>query len=93
MNKIKYSQVIFPDKTRFLIEYSHEVVDLIDKLLCKDASQRIGSQNDYMEILEHPWFADIDIGALERFEIPAPIIPRQNNTNRSSVNFSNFNHR
>ena len=43
MNKIKYSQVIFPDKSRFHIEYSHEVVDLIDKLLCKDASERIGS--------------------------------------------------
>ena len=43
MNKIKYSQIIFPDKNRFHIEYSPEVVDLINKLLCKEASERIGS--------------------------------------------------
>ena len=69
---IRVKEVKFPNKEKYNIDYSDEVVDLIKKLLIKDKDQRLGSQGDANEILDHPWFADIDIGALERFEIEAP---------------------
>ncbi|CAJ1937604.1 unnamed protein product [Cylindrotheca closterium] len=57
-------------------ECSAEVKKLIDALLEKDPTQRIGMlagrEND---ILEHVWFKDIDLKKLREKEIPAPIIP------------------
>ena len=41
--------------------YSDEIKDLILKLLIKDPSKRLGSKDDANEILEHPFFNDIDI--------------------------------
>lgn len=43
MTKIKSAKVIFPDKTKYKISYSDEIVDLIVKLLDKDKSKRLGS--------------------------------------------------
>ena len=41
--KIKNSKVIFPDKTKYKIEYSDEIVDLIVNLLAKDKTKRLGT--------------------------------------------------
>ena len=73
--KIKNSKVIFPDRTRYKIDYSDEIVDLIVKLLNKDKSQRLGSHGDGSEVLKHPFFADIDLEKLEKKQLPAPFIP------------------
>lgn len=75
MSKIKHSRIVFPDRRTYKIQYSDEIVDLISGLLKKNKDERLGSGSDYHEILAHPWFASIDIEALERFEITAPIIP------------------
>jgi hypothetical protein len=34
--------------------------------LNRDKSQRIGHLGDVKEIIEHPWFKDIDIAKLEK---------------------------
>lgn len=75
MSKIKHSRIVFPDRRQYRISYSDEVVDLISKLLKKNKDERIGASNDAAEIIAHPWFADMDMTALENFELPAPIIP------------------
>ena len=75
--KIINSSPVFPDKESFNLSYSDEFVDLIMKLLIKDKQQRLGSVSDATEILAHPWFADIDLRALESMEITPPIIPGQ----------------
>jgi serum/glucocorticoid-regulated kinase 2 len=49
--------------------------DLINKLLEKDQSARLGTSNDSLEVLSHPWFADIDIGLLLSKKIPPPFLP------------------
>ena len=64
--KIKNSKVIFPDKNKYKIEYSDEIVDLINavkfpsiifkQLLAKDKTKRLGYANDAEEILKHPFF-------------------------------------
>jgi serine/threonine protein kinase len=59
--KIKNGKVIFPDRARYRIDYSDEIVDLIVKLLHKDKEQRLGYKGDGEEILNHPFFASLNI--------------------------------
>ena len=75
MSKIKHSRIVFPDRRQYRIDYSDEIVDLISGLLKKNKEERLGSNGDAAEILAHSWFSDLDLTALENFEIEAPIIP------------------
>lgn len=54
---------------------SDECKDIITKLLDKNQTTRLGSQMDSMEILSHPWFADIDMSMLLLKKLQAPFIP------------------
>ena len=54
---------------------SDELKDIITKLLCKDVETRLGSQNDADEIVNHPWFADMDWDKLMKKELPSPFQP------------------
>ena len=49
------------------------------QLLSKDKKERLGAKGGADEILSHPWFANIDIAALKKKEIPAPFIPELEN--------------
>jgi hypothetical protein len=40
-------------------------MDLVTKLLEKDKSKRLGSVDDFADIMSHPVFKDIDIHKLE----------------------------
>ena len=57
--KIRQSRVVFPDKRKYKIDYSDDFMDIVLKLLDKDRTTRLGA-NGYEEILNHPFFADID---------------------------------
>ena len=48
---------------------------MITKLLDKDKSTRLGAGNDWHDIMEHPFFASIDIDALMKFEIEPTYVP------------------
>lgn len=48
---------------------------MINKLLCKDKTKRLGGNGDVEEILSHPFFADLDIKKLLKKEIPPPYKP------------------
>lgn len=50
--------------------------DLLQKLLQKDCQKRLGADNDFQDIKEHPFFASIDFEKLLRKEIRAPFIPK-----------------
>ena len=60
---IRESPVSFPDPKRHRITVSPEAQDLICKLLDKNRENRLGA-NGVDEILQHPWFADLDLNAL-----------------------------
>ena len=60
LKKIKTAKVLFPDKTKFKIEYSDEIMDLIIKLLDKDRSTRLGTNGGAKEILSLPLFKNLD---------------------------------
>lgn len=51
LNKIKNSKVVFPDRKKYKIDYSDNMMDLIVKLLDKDRSERLGTKEDFFEIL------------------------------------------
>lgn len=76
LSKIKTAKVVFPDRNKYKIEYSDQIVDLICKLLEKDKSKRLGTKDDFVEILSHPIFKDIDIEKLEAQSIEPPFKPQ-----------------
>lgn len=52
------------------------VTDLISKLLEKDPVQRIGSwARGELDILEHPWFAELDLSEIRAKQVEAPWVP------------------
>ena len=59
--KIRQSKVVFPDKSKYKIEYSNDFVDLVLKLLSKEKQDRLGSKGDVNEVLAHPFFASLNI--------------------------------
>merc|ERR1712127_822020 len=60
LKKIKTAKVLFPDKTKFKIDYSDEIMDMIIRLLDKDRATRLGSNGGAKEILSHPLFKNMD---------------------------------
>ena len=56
---IQTKPVYFPDPSKHGISISEPVRDLITKLLDKDKTKRLGA-NGAEEVLEHPWFSDIN---------------------------------
>jgi len=75
LTKIKNSKVIFPDRKKYKIDYSDELMDIITKLLDKDKSTRLGTKGDAEEVLSHPFFSDINLKELEKETIEPPFKP------------------
>lgn len=71
--KIRTQKVVFPDKRKYKIDYSDEFVDIVMKLLVKEKKDRLGSKNDFKEILEHPWFSDLDMDAVLEQTMKPPL--------------------
>jgi serine/threonine protein kinase len=76
--KIQKAKVVFPDRKKYKIDYSDLIMDLVSKLLERDKSKRLGTKDDFAEILSHPVFANIDIQKLEKGEIVPPFKPSIN---------------
>ena len=70
--KIKQSKVVFPDKSKYKIDYSDEFVDVVLRLLEKDKSKRLESNGDCQEIMNHPFFKPLDQEKLlaEMLDVP-----------------------
>jgi hypothetical protein len=45
-------------------------------MLVKDRKQRLGQANDVDDILNHPWFADIDTDKLLLKQVEPPYLPK-----------------
>eukprot|EP00007_Cunea_sp_BSH-02190019_P007178 CAMPEP_0174242246 /NCGR_PEP_ID=MMETSP0417-20130205/27039_1 /TAXON_ID=242541 /ORGANISM="Mayorella sp, Strain BSH-02190019" /LENGTH=584 /DNA_ID=CAMNT_0015321611 /DNA_START=173 /DNA_END=1924 /DNA_ORIENTATION=+ len=59
---------------------SHESLDadlrdLIEKLLIRDSSQRLGNAGGFNEVKTHPFFKDVNWTAVLRKELTPPIVP------------------
>lgn len=78
LKKIKTSKVLFPDKTKFKIDYSDEIMDLIIRLLDKDRATRMGSNGGAKEILSHPLFKKWDHNKILNKTMEPPFKPDAN---------------
>jgi len=72
--KIQFSKVVFPDKSKYKIDYSEEVQDFILRLLVKDKDKRLGTERDKEELFEHAWFKDVDIDGIINKAVKPPFI-------------------
>ena len=59
----------FPDPDRHKIFVSPNAQSLINRLLNKDKSQRIGSKEGIAEVLRHPFFDGLDMDKLLKKEL------------------------
>lgn len=73
--KIRNSKVVFPDRKKYKIDFSDLIMDLICQLLDKDKTTRLGSKDDFAEVLSHPYFKEIDVEALENRTMTPPFKP------------------
>ena len=56
--------------------YSPEIKDLTSKLFIKDPEKRFGSTgNGAKDIVNHPWFAEIDLPTAREKLLKAPYLP------------------
>lgn len=53
---------------------SDSMKDFIKKILDKDPSKRLGNKGPE-EIMQHPWFDDLDFNKLIKKQIKAPYVP------------------
>ena len=79
LKKIKTSKVLFPDREKFKIAYSENIQDLIQGLLNKDRTKRLGCKAGMKEVLSHPLFKDYNIDKFYKGEIDPPFTPDANN--------------
>ena len=77
MDQMQLYQGITEEEAYALPEtLSRDVVSLVDGLLIKDASQRLGMlANKENDILNHPWFKNLDLAKLRKKDFKAPYIP------------------
>ena len=75
ISKIKTKTVTFPDKKKYNIEYSDEIVDLIQNLLQREQWKRLGNTDDAEEVLSHPFFSEVDKHSLLTKQAEPPLIP------------------
>ena len=71
---IKKGKIIFPDPVKHKIDMSEELKDFITKLLERDPASRLGT-NGHQEVMNHPWFSDIDFDKILNKEVKAPFKP------------------
>lgn len=71
---IKKSKVIFPDPVQHGIKMSSEMIDFISGLLEKDPKKRLGTESKE-EVLNHPWFSNVNWDKLYKKQIKPPYEP------------------
>ncbi|CAJ0608934.1 unnamed protein product [Cylicocyclus nassatus] len=73
-HKEMYKRIV-SDPVKIRRNVSPACKDLLDSLLKKEASKRLGTKMDLKEIRDHPFFLPIDWDKLLRREVRAPFIP------------------
>ena len=75
-----YDQIIngsirYPDPEKHGIEVDPQAQDLLNKLLDKNPSTRLGAKSGAKEILAHPFFSDVEVEKILNRELTPEYIP------------------
>ena len=84
---IKSKPVFFLDEKKSGTSMSDDCKDFICKCLTKTPEERLGTKGDLKEILDHPWFSDIDVNKLVARQIEAEFKPRLSRDHSDITNF------
>ncbi|TPX34896.1 hypothetical protein SmJEL517_g02562 [Synchytrium microbalum] len=80
-------EAILEDDILYPVTMQRDAVTLLQKLLCKDPSKRLGSSKaDAEDIKKHPFFKGVDWDAMLTLKVPPPFYP----TVASPTDVSNF---
>ncbi|RKP32768.1 kinase-like protein [Metschnikowia bicuspidata] len=74
------------DEVRYPVSMPRVTVVLLQALLTKDPTQRLGAKNDGDEVMQHPYFEDVDFEDVRNLRIQPPYVPELT----SEHDFSNF---
>ncbi|KAG8527364.1 uncharacterized protein KY384_007516 [Bacidia gigantensis] len=85
-NEDEIYDAILADEPLYPIHMPREAVAIIQKLLTREPGQRLGSSRGALEVMEQPFFKEIDWEKLYRKEIPPPFVPDVTSTD-SVANF------
>ena len=61
--------------------------DFISKLLEKNPVDRLGAKNDVQDLLQHPWFSDLDVKKMENREYEHKFVPEISDNILDTQNF------
>ena len=86
-NLIKEKDPVFPDAAKHGIVISDDCKDFIMKCLEKDPKKRIASKEGVSEVLQHPWFKDLETGKMFNKMYKAEFKPQ---LSRDQMDISNF---
>lgn len=84
---IKTKPVFFPDAKKHGIFMSENCKDFIKGCLMKDPKERLGSSGGLEEIINHPWFAGINIDDLLNKRLVPEFKPKLNSNIFDVSNF------
>ncbi|TPX49164.1 hypothetical protein SeMB42_g02712 [Synchytrium endobioticum] len=80
-------EAILEDEILYPVTMQKDAVTLLQKLLCKDPSRRLGAgKADAEDIKKHPFFKGVDWDAMLNLKVPPPFYP----TVSSPTDVSNF---
>jgi len=74
---IEQAKVKWPDQAKHGISITSTAKDLILKLLKKEKNQRLGHAGGSTEVLQHPFFDEINTQELLEKKTKAPFIPEK----------------
>ncbi|GMF53920.1 unnamed protein product [[Candida] boidinii] len=67
---------ILTDEPLYPIHMAKEAVDILQRLLTRDPTQRLGSsKRDALDIMEHPYFANINFDDILACKVAPPYVP------------------
>lgn len=67
---------ILTDEPLFPIQMASEAVGLLESLLTKDPTRRLGStERDALEVMEHAYFRNINFDDIRNLRVPPPYVP------------------
>jgi serine/threonine protein kinase len=86
-HSIRTKKPFFPDEKKHGIKMSEECKDFLTKCLQKKPADRLGTHGGIKEIMQHPWFSDIDVNALLARKIIPEFTPK---LSQNILDVSNF---
>lgn len=78
---IQQGDILWPDMHENGFQFSRDATDLIRKLLNRDPAERLGSKNDWEEILQHRFFKGVNVQKIIDRKFKGPYKPPKNDLN------------